>query len=152
MFCSNCGTKIEDGGKFCSNCGNRIGLNTTSFKTTSLLEKDFTNTSIGANLWKNEISLGGKIHFYENYFVFKSHAINLGQAEVTISYEDITDIQLVNYFGLAPTGLQITVKEKEVYRFVVWNRKKIKAFLEFKRGSRLYDRSKTNRSDSVGSK
>jgi len=160
MFCSNCGNVLVDGAKFCSSCGKQVDISSASVceeivtrneysreqpengqnnneipltkSKTEFLGKNYVNTSIGANLWRNEISLGGKIYFFENHFIFKTHAVNFEQVKFTISYKDITDIQFANYFGLAPTGLQITMNDKKIYRFVVWHRKKIKEFLEYK--------------------
>lgn len=129
MFCSNCGKELVDGSNFCPNCGQKV----VSASDGAFSGKDFTNQKISANLWRNEVSFGGHLFFSEKSMRFASHSINIGQCNVEIFYADILKVEFVNYYGgIVPTGLQITTKDNSVYRFVVWKRKDVKAFLDYK--------------------
>ena len=55
--------------------------------------KDFTGQSIMANYFRGIEAVGGKIHFYEDKLIFKSHVFNIQRGETEIKYSDIAEIQ-----------------------------------------------------------
>lgn len=46
--------------------------------------KDFTGQSIPANYFRGIEAVGGKIYFYEDRLVFKSHLFNIQRGETEI--------------------------------------------------------------------
>ncbi|WP_146764184.1 zinc-ribbon domain-containing protein, partial [Staphylococcus aureus] len=41
MFCSNCGTKVDNMSKFCPNCGNELILNNSNKNSRQQYENEF---------------------------------------------------------------------------------------------------------------
>ena len=129
-YCYSCGEKIGDV-KFCPSCGAQIQKSGEQV----FLVKDFTNQRIAANLFKGVYnSIGGHLTFYNDYMNFKSHAINFEQVDVNIKYEEIEKTELINfYLNLVQNGLKVTTKAGAEFKFVVWHRQEIKAFLDSKK-------------------
>ena len=88
------------------------------------------NTSIAANLFRGAEAVGGKLHFSEVEMVFKSHAINIQTGETRISYSDIAKVGKRQTLLLVPNGMLVVMKDGKEYKFVIWNRKKVIAFIE----------------------
>lgn len=89
---------------------------------------------VAANLFRGREAVGGRLHFEEQQMVFKSHAFNIQTGDTTIVYTDIAQVHPRNTMGLVPNGISVIVKNGVEYRFVVWNRKEIMAFLKEKAG------------------
>ena len=139
LFCHNCGKKITGKINFCPSCGTKTlqkEMIKPSIKTQSSYNgTDYTNQSVNANLFKGITnSIGGKLYFYYDYMIFKSHALNYEQVELKIEYEDIKKIEFINfYLNLVSNGLRVETKSGEDFKFVVWHRQEIKEFLDYKR-------------------
>ena len=89
---------------------------------------------VAANLFRGPEAVGGKLHFEETQLVFRSHAFNIQTGTTTIPYTDIVNVQPVNNLGFIPNGMLVTTKDGHKYKFVVWKRKELIAFLQEKAG------------------
>ena len=129
-YCYSCGEKIGDV-KFCPSCGAQIQKSGEQ----PLRGKDYTNQRIAANLFRSALnSIGGQLTFYNDYMHFKSHAINFELVDMKIRYNEIAKVELINfYLNLVTTGLKVTTKTGDEFKFVVWHRQEIKDFLDSKK-------------------
>lgn len=126
MFCSNCGKEILEGSKFCSNCGEKIKTIISIYNG-----KDYTNTKYSASMFRGLETINGIITFNNEKMIFKSFPFNI-QGETEIIYRTIQSIKFVNVLGLIPTGMNITITGDILYKFIIHDREKIAAYLEYK--------------------
>jgi hypothetical protein len=90
-------------------------------------------TKVAANLFRGMESVGGHLYFGEDAMVFKSHALNIQTGDTHICYADIENVKKRNTLGLVPNGILVTMKDKTQYKFVVWKRNDIIAFIDSRR-------------------
>lgn len=90
--------------------------------------KDYTNSTIFANYFRGPEAVGGKIHFYEDSLIFKSHSLNIQTGETEIKYANITNIKKCNTL-FVPNGIILTTNDGKTHRFVIYHRKRIIDFL-----------------------
>lgn len=99
--------------------------------------KDYIGTSVPANFLLNvndeAVAVGGKIHFYGDHLVFKSHTFNVVCGTATIKYSEIDKIIKSNTLGIVPNGLTIFMKDGKENRLVVNKRNDIIKFLNMKK-------------------
>lgn len=118
MYCKKCGVKNNDTAKFCCNCGSLLST-----------EEEHVLFEKKANLFRGIESVGGKILFYKDKMVFKSHSFNIQTGDTIIVYSQIQSMKKVNTIGLVPNGLLITLQDGQQHKFVVYNRSEIIDFL-----------------------
>ena len=94
--------------------------------------KNFTGENILANYYRGIESVGGKIYFYEDRLVFKSHAINIQRGETEIKYKDISEVKKRMTMFIIPNGMGITTKDGFRHKFVLYGRDKVIEFLNSK--------------------
>ncbi len=99
--------------------------------------KDFTGQSIMANYFRGIEAVGGKIHFYGDKLIFKSHVFNIQRGETEIKYSDIAEIQKRNTLLIAPNGISIVTKDGFKHKFVLNGRNKVIEFLNSKIGWKI---------------
>ena len=96
--------------------------------------KDFTGQKIMANYFRGIEAVGGKIYFYEDKLIFKSHVFNIQRGETEIKYSDIYEIQKRNTSFIVPNGISIITKDGFKHKFVLNGRNKVIEFLNSKIG------------------
>jgi hypothetical protein len=77
-----------------------------------VLEKD-------ANHFKGIESVGGRMFVTNNRIVFKSHALNIQNHEVSFIWKDIKQVNRYKSLGLLNNGLELHLKNNKVEKFVV---------------------------------
>lgn len=91
---------------------------------------------VAANLFRGKEAVGGRLHFEEQQMVFKSHAFNIQTGTTIIPYSDVADVQPANNLGFIPNCMVVSTKNGLDYKFVVWKRKELMAFIKEKAGLR----------------
>ena len=99
--------------------------------------KDFTGQKIMANYFRGIEAVGGKIYFYEDKLIFKSHVFNIQRGETEIKYSDIAEIQKRNTSFIVPNGMSIIAKDGFKHKFVLNGRNKVIEFLNSKIGWKI---------------
>lgn len=94
--------------------------------------KDYVNQSVLANLFKGPEAVGGKIFFYDQGLIFKSHALNIQKGETAIAYANIASISKRSTFMIVPNGISIITKDQKEYKFVLYHRNDVIEFLNSK--------------------
>ena len=94
--------------------------------------KKFIGQSISANYFRGIEAVGGKIYFYEDRLVFKSHAFNIQRGVTEIKYKDISEVKKRMTMFFVPNGIGITTKNGFCHKFVVYERDIIIEFLNSK--------------------
>lgn len=94
--------------------------------------KDFTGQSIPANYFRGIEAVGGKIYFYEDRLVFKSHLFNIQRGETEIKQDNIDKAERRMTMYIIPNGLGITTKDGFYHKFVLYGRDSIIQFLNSK--------------------
>lgn len=56
MYCSNCGTKVQEGSKFCNNCGMKISDNTTTEKIENKAVSEIKDDKNSISVEKTQVS------------------------------------------------------------------------------------------------
>ena len=92
--------------------------------------KTYIGQSIFANLYRGRESIGGKIFFYDDKLIFKSHDFNTSTGLVEIKYVDILEVNKRNTMGIIPNGVTIFDKNNLEYKFVIYNRENVVTFLQ----------------------
>ncbi len=82
-----------------------------------------------ANLVRGIESVGGKLTVTDQKLLFKSHAMNIQKGSTEILFSDIQSIRKRNTLGFVPNGMSVVTKNKEEYKFVVWNRDEIIGYI-----------------------
>ena len=77
-----------------------------------LLEKD-------ANHFKGIESVGGRMFVTNNRIIFKSHALNIQNHEVSYIWNEIKQVTRYKSLGLLNNGLELHLKNNKVEKFVV---------------------------------
>ena len=72
-----------------------------------------------ANYWRVQEALGGKLYLTTRRLVFKSHAYNIQNASLSIDLADILNVESHKSLGFIPNGLTITLKDSQLFKFVV---------------------------------
>ena len=144
MFCSNCGTQIEDHARFCYNCGSAITQNASqpgNYQQPNAYQQNYQD-KFGVNIvypdGHNEI---GDLYITatEMVFVKKSKAVRLafgflgsalenGEATLRLNIADIVRGGRTK-IGLNPHVYQITLRNGEAYKLCVNNPAKL-SYLE----------------------
>jgi len=77
--------------------------------------------SNGANLWRDAISVGGKLILTNERLIFLPHNFNLGfnGKEEYVNLADINSARKVKTMDLFDTGLRITLSNEAELKFVV---------------------------------
>ncbi|WP_029277419.1 GRAM domain-containing protein [Pedobacter borealis] len=75
-----------------------------------------------ANHFKKKEAVGGKLYLSNDHLIFKSHNLNIQNHTLSIEINNINEVTFFSPLGLAKTGLQITLKDNAVEKFVVNNR------------------------------
>ena len=88
---------------------------------------------VAANLFRGKEAVGGHLHFEDQQMVFKSHAFNIQTGTTIIPY---SDVQPVSNLGFIPNCMLVSTKNGLQYKFVVWKRKELMAFIKEKAGLR----------------
>lgn len=94
--------------------------------------KNYVGLSIAANYFRGMEAVGGHLHFYENYMIFKSHALNIQTGEQTIEYSQMVKIAKRNTLGIVPNGISVFTKDGFEHKFVIFNRNSVIEFLNSK--------------------
>ena len=80
--------------------------------------KDFTGQKIMANYFRGIEAVGGKIYFYEDKLIFKSHVFNIQRGETEIKYSDISEIQKRNTPFIELNDISIITKNGFNLKFI----------------------------------
>lgn len=88
----------------------------------------------GANHFKGKEAVGGFLYLTKDELIFKSHNLNFQSHETRIEIRHIENIKKVNTLGLIPNGMMIVSNDGICDRFVVNNRKKWLAEIEYQKG------------------
>jgi hypothetical protein len=87
----------------------------------------------GANHFRNIEAVGGWIYLTDQRLLFKSHAINVQEHELSIPLQKISEATRCMTFGVIPNGLKIRTIDGKTEKFVVEDRKDwVKMILEAK--------------------
>ncbi|MFI3261648.1 MAG: zinc-ribbon domain-containing protein [Rikenellaceae bacterium] len=127
-YCIKCGANLDAEAKFCATCGNPVGQPQQEKSEPSVDDQEVLLKK-AANLFRNSESVGGRIFFYSNRLLFKSHSINIQTGETTIYYKDIKSLHKVNTLGLVPNGMLVKLHNGMEHQFVVWGRTKLIEFI-----------------------
>ena len=71
MFCSQCGTELDDAASFCSGCGNQTSTSKSGKKTASVIKSSASNVSYQAKSMTFTESIGA---CYSKFFEFSGRA------------------------------------------------------------------------------
>lgn len=93
------------------------------------MAKNYIGSSILANYFRGMEAVGGKLYFYEDGMVFKSHALNIQTGETMIPYNQIVRIGKRNTLGIVPNGMSVFTREGIEHKFVINHRKNVIGFL-----------------------
>ncbi|TDL98097.1 hypothetical protein ERX27_05320 [Macrococcus brunensis] len=91
---------------------------------------NYVGQSVKANYIKGFESIGGNLHFYDDGFEFKPHALNIQKHNPFIYYNDISSVSKRNTLGLVPNGILVSTKDGTEHKLVVFNRQHIMRFLD----------------------
>ena len=94
--------------------------------------RNFLGMSVSANYFMGVEAVGGKIWFYETFFMFKPHSFNFQTKETVIYYAQINNVTKRNTLGLVPNGMSVFTFDGKEHKFVLWDRSEIIDFLNFK--------------------
>jgi hypothetical protein len=84
---------------------------------------------VGANLFRGMELVGGWMHISRGNIRFLPHKMNLQNKPLEIRMHQIKELQKRNTLLVVPNGMKVILKNGKSYRFVVWNREKIMAFI-----------------------
>ena len=78
MFCSNCGSQIEDGSVFCSSCGSQVGGNSVNNQAAPVVNNAYANpNAYGAPVYMAQPAIGLTwAHFLSYGFLWVGAAFN----------------------------------------------------------------------------
>ncbi len=133
MYCNMCGVENPNDSNYCKECG--ANLQGKDSNKQSVLDVNSNSDrelfAKAANLFRGIEAVGGKIYFYDNRLIFKSHSFNIQTGETTIYYSDIVLVEKVRT-GIVPNGMLVTLRNGAKHRFVLWNRSEAINFLNSK--------------------
>lgn len=87
------------------------------------LKEGFANRRLGREY------TGGKLYLYPGLLHYRSHQLNVQVNERQIPLQSIVSVTFFNTLGLVPNGMQLTLNDGTVEKFVVNGRKKWKQAL-----------------------
>ncbi|MFD1065034.1 hypothetical protein [Oceanobacillus locisalsi] len=86
-----------------------------------------------ANLWKQYEASGGTLLLTEKELTHRPHGVNIQSNVVSIGLKEIEQVELsVNklLFIRIPNGVTVTLRNGEIFKFVVFGRRKWKEEIE----------------------
>jgi len=83
-----------------------------------------------ANHFKKREAVGGKLYLLNDRLIFKSHNLNIQNHTLSIQTGNINQLVFFNPLGIVKNGLQLTLKDGTVEKFVVNNRNTWKQHIE----------------------
>ena len=144
MFCSKCGTQIEDNANFCFNCGNPVGSNAYQQPNTTQAVAFHGNDPVksGVNIvYPDGHSEIGDIYIYETEMVFvkkskgiyiafglPGRALEKGEEKLRFNVSDIIGGQKTK-IGINPNVYQITLRTGETYKLCL-DKPKVVSYLQ----------------------
>ncbi|MBE6578944.1 MAG: hypothetical protein E7651_03940 [Ruminococcaceae bacterium] len=96
--------------------------------------KNYVGQKFTANLLKDKEGFGGIMTFFDDRLEFEAFFKDQLPHKLVIRYGDIHKVAAVMTCGIIPNGLNVWTDEGETFRFAIWHRKKIAAFLRGKAG------------------
>ncbi len=80
-----------------------------------------------ANLQRGVETVGGKLYLTDHRLIFESHALNIQRGETVVRIASILTIarcwtKFLKIIPLLPNSIEVTVKEGERFRFVLFGR------------------------------
>ena len=101
--------------------GLAMGLFLIKKKASISVQGDFVFTG-AANYFVDREAVGGQLYLTDKDLIFKSHAFNIQEQNLTIPRSTITNVEKYNSLLIIPNGLKVTT-DKKVYKFVVNGRR-----------------------------
>lgn len=91
---------------------------------TKLDEAEYEIHSDGANLFRGDLAVGGKLFLSNKRLIFLPHRFNFGFGgkDLFISLADIQSIKAVKTLDLYDNGLTLVLKDQSSFTFVLNNR------------------------------
>lgn len=95
------------------------------------LKNGKTANSVAANCMRGSEAVGGKLYFYNDRIIFKSHALNINTGDTTILYADMVKTEPKKYLGINNRVIVYT-SDGFGHEFVINNRDIVMSFIDKK--------------------
>ncbi|QIL40778.1 hypothetical protein G7074_16815 [Pedobacter sp. HDW13] len=92
-------------------------------------ETDIVYAGASNHFIKRE-AVGGKLYLLNDRLVFKSHSLNIQNHTLSIQIDNINEVSFFSPLGIVKNGLQLTLKDGAIEKFVVNNRNIWKQHIE----------------------
>lgn len=83
-----------------------------------------------ANHFKGKVAVGGKLYLLNDRLIFKSHNLNIQNHTLSIEISNINELIFFNPMGIVKNGLQISLKDGAIEKFVINNRNIWKEYIQ----------------------